>query len=170
MKDRFPSVLVGAAVYAVLGLIVAVLAVKGGQTGATVSGLLSCVLMLLVPMVAVWHHTSTNKTTISLGAGAGMGALSLIIGGAIAAGVQKVLQLIGTLPSDAEMMRIARAQMVQQGLTAEQMAPALSMAEMFQGPLGIAAGLLVAALVGAIGGLIGAAIFKKGSTDEDLYG
>jgi hypothetical protein len=170
MKDRMPSVLIGAGLYTVLGLLTAVLAVRGGQAGQMASSALCCLLAIGIPMIAVWHHTSTNRVTISMGAGAGMGALAMLIGGLGSTALQKVLQTVGALPSDAELVERARRDLLDSGMDPAAIDQALGMTEMMQGPLGIVSSILIVAVVGAIGGLIGAALFKKGNTDAELYG
>ena len=91
---------------------------------------------------------------------------AVALGGLVSYGITRLLQAVGAYPSDAELLERQRSQLIAQGLEPEAVAQAMQMGEMFQGVGGALINLVVAALIGAIGGAIAASIFKKGPVDE----
>lgn len=168
MPSKTQSILLGAGVYAVAGLITAFIAVNGGTAGGYLAGVLCCLTALIGPFIAVWHYTSTNRLTIPAGTGAGIGAAAVVIGGVISYGITLVLQAISVYPSDAELMDRQREQLLAQGLEPEAIESAMQMGEMFSGIAGAAINLVIAAVIGAIAGAIAASVFKKGVAGDDL--
>lgn len=166
MPNKTPSILLGAAIYAVASLIVSFIAINGGTAGQYITSVLCCLVAILVPAVAVWHYTNTYQITIPAGTGAGIGALAIVIGGVISYAIQKLLQVVGAFPSDAEIMERTRSQMLDQGMDPAQVDQAMQMGEMFQGIAGFALNLVIAAVIGAIAGAVAASIFKKGGVEE----
>lgn len=166
MPSKNPSVLLGAAVYAVASLITGFVALNGGQTGQYLVSVLCCLFALLGPGVAVWHYTSTNGLTVPAGVGAGMGAAAVFLGGLVSYGISRVLQAVNVYPSDAEMLERQRDQLIAQGMEPEAIESAMQMGEMFQGVGGALINLVIVAVIGAIGGAIAASVFKKGAVDE----
>ncbi|MEM8559956.1 MAG: DUF4199 family protein [Bacteroidota bacterium] len=159
---KLPSILIGAAVYVLLGLTASVLNAMGPPI-SFIAGLLSCVAILVGAMVGVWHFTNTHQLTISAGQGAGLGVSVGLVGALISGVLGLALIAAGVLPDPVEAaIEQARAM----GQTEEQIDMARSMTEIFAGPVGIAFGLVIGALFGAAGGAIGAAIFKKGEPDR----
>lgn len=162
MPSKTQSVVLGAAVYAVASLITAFIALNGGTAGQYLSSVLCCLVALVGPFVAVWHYTNTNDLTIPAGTGAGLGALTVVLGGVISYAIQKVLQAVGAFPSDAEILESTRQQMLDQGMDPAQVDQAMGMTEMFTGVVGFGINLVIAAIIGAIAGAIAASVFKKG--------
>lgn len=166
MPSKSQSVLIGAAVAAVLSLVQLFIASGGGQAGQYLSGLICCLVAIGGAGVAVWHYTSTYRLTIPAGTGAGLGAMATGGGYLIAYAVGEILQAVGVLPSDEEALAAAREQLVAQGtLSAEQIEQTLEISQMFTGVLGAVVSLILLAVVGAVVGAIAAAIFKKGEAD-----
>ncbi|WP_420457306.1 hypothetical protein [Rubrivirga sp.] len=166
MPSKTPSIVLGAAVYAVAGLIIGFIAINTGQTGQYLVGVLCCLAALAGPAVAVWHYTSTNGLTIPAGTGAGLGAAAVALGGLVSYGITRLLQAVGAYPSNAELLERQRDQLIAQGMEPEAIEQAMQMGEMFQGIGGAIVNLVIAALIGAIGGAVAASIFKKGPVDE----
>ncbi len=165
MPSKTPSIALGAAVYAVAGLIMGFIAINTGQAGQYLVSVLCCLAALAGPAVAVWHYTSTNHLTIPAGQGAGLGAAAVAIGGLVSYGITRLLQAVGAYPSAAEMLERQRDQLVAQGMDPEAIAQAMQMGELFQGVGGALVQIVVVALIGAIGGAVAASIFKKGPLD-----
>ncbi|MEL7170020.1 MAG: hypothetical protein AAGN64_11795, partial [Bacteroidota bacterium] len=115
MSSKLPSILIGAAVYVVLGLLASVLSSMGSALGM-LAGILSCVTVLIAAATAVWHYTSTNSLTISGGQGAGMGVVVGLVGAVIAGSLSLLLIQLGVLPDP---MDITREQWRTQGLSEE---------------------------------------------------
>jgi len=160
MPSKTQSIIIGAAVYVVLGLLVNFLF----QGGGIVAGILGCLIPFSSGLVAVWHYTATHNLTIPAGQGAGMGALAGLAGAVVATIIVFVLISAGILPDPIE---AARLQMESQGLSDEQLDSALVMVERFSNPVvDLALSAVVAALFGAVSGAIGAVIFKKGDAAE----
>lgn len=158
------SIAVGIAVYVVLGLVAAFITFSGGAATQTLGGLLSCLVGIAAPVVAVWHYTSTHSLTIPAGAGAGLGAIASSVGAVLSGILSWTFQRIGIFPTTAEMMEQQRDQMIAQGMSPEDVD---GMMEMFGGMgdnlmLQLGMGVVFGALFGAIAGAIAAAIFKKG--------
>lgn len=159
MTDKWTSILIGALTYVLLGTLMSAFGSGAGPFAAV----LSCLVIILSAIVAVWHYTNTNSATISGGEGAGMGALVGLIGAVIAGILGYILISMGAIPDP---MDAAMQQMRDQGLTEEQIEQSMAMAETFSSPvIGIAIGAVFGLIGGAIGGAIGAAMFKKGGPE-----
>ena len=167
MPSKTQSILLGAALYTVLSLITGFIALNSGQVGQSLTGLLCCLVAIGSPMLAVWHYTNEYKLTLPAGPGAGMGALVVLIGGAVSYGIQRILQATGAFPTDEEIIERTRDQLAAQGLEPEQIEQFMGFAEMSSGVTGFLVNLVVAIVIGAIGGILGAIIFKKGGSTED---
>lgn len=170
MPPKTQSVLLGAALYTVLSLITGFIALNSGQVGQSLTGLLCCLVAIGSPMLAVWHYTNEYNLTIPAGPGAAMGALVVVIGGAISYGIQRILQATGAFPTDEEIMERTRDQLASQGMDAEQIEQIMGFAEMSSGITGFLVNLVVAVVIGVVGGVLGAVIFKKGGTAEEFEG
>lgn len=168
MPNKSQSILMGVAVYVVASLITVFVALNGGTAGQYLSSVLCCLVAIIGPAVAVWHFTTTNRITIPAGTGAGVGAITVVLGGVVSYAIQKVLQLVGAFPSDAEILDRTRSQMLAQGMEPAQVEQAMEMSEMFTGVLGVAINLVVAAIIGAAAGAVAASVFKKGSAVDEV--
>ena len=165
MPSKSQSVLLGAAVAAVLTLVNLFVATGGGQAGQYLSSLVCCLTAVAGAGVAVWHYTKTYSLTIPAGTGAGLGALAVAGGYLVAYVVGEVLQAVGALPSDAEVMERSRQQALDQGMDPAMVDQSMQFAEMLQGPLGAVVSVVLLAVLGAVVGAIAAAVFKKGERD-----
>jgi len=162
MPSKTQSIIVGAAAYVILGVLINFLFQGGGIT----AGILGCLIPFSSGLVAVWHYTATHNLTIPAGQGAGMGALAGLGGAVVATIIVLALISAGILPDPVE---AARLQMESQGMSDEQIDGAVAMVELFSNPvIDLAIGAVVGALFGAISGAIGAVIFKKGGDAEDF--
>lgn len=126
--------------------------------------LICCAGVIIGGMAGVWHYTSTHGLTIEASEGAVIGALSGVLGAIIAGILTYILMTLG----------LDIAQNIQQSIL-ENYGGNLSAEELEAmqggtGPLVYALGVLfnvvVYAIFGAIGGAIGASVFKKGSASE----
>lgn len=165
MPSKSPSILLGAAVAAVLGLLQLFLASSGGTSGQYLSGLVCCLVAIAGAGGAVWHYTTTHKLTIPAGTGAGLGAAAVAAGYALTYVIGEILQAVGVTPSDEELLEMSRSQLIDQGMDPSQVDQALEMGQMMSGPLGAVVGLVVLAILGAIIGAVAASVFKKGTVD-----
>ena len=169
MPDSKPSVLIGALVLAVI-LIVSSVALPPGNN---LAGVICCLVALVAPMITIWHYTTTHSLTVPAGKGAGLGALTTGLGTLINVVVGLVLQAVGVLPNLGETLAEAREQAIEQsvaqGNSAEDAQAAVDMMSfMFEPAFLYPLTILGAVLVGAIGGAIGAAVFKKGTADYEV--
>ena len=165
MPSKSQSILIGAAVAAVLSLVNVFLAVNGGQAGQYLSSLVCCLVAVAGAGGAVWHYTSTHRLTIPAGTGAGLGALAVVAGYAVAYVLGEILQAVGVFPSDAEVMERSRQQALDQGMDPAMVDQSMQFAEMFQGPVGAIISAVILGVLGAVVGAIAAAVFKKGEPD-----
>ncbi|WP_412063146.1 hypothetical protein [Rubrivirga sp. IMCC45206] len=168
MQPKAPSIVLGAAVYAVAALIVGFFAINASGSAQYLTGVLCCLAAIAGPAVAVWHYTSTHHVTVPAGTGAGLGAAAIVIGGLVSYGITKVLQAVNVYPSDAEMMDRQRDQLIAQGLEPEMVEQSMQMGEMMQGIGGALINLVIAAIIGAIAGAVAASVFKRGPAGDTL--
>ena len=79
MPDKNQSILMGIAIAVVVTLLIQILT-QQLLTGmaSSIMGIFGCLLSFALAAVPVWHYTETHKLTIPAGAGAGMGAITLI--------------------------------------------------------------------------------------------
>ncbi len=159
MPSKSQSIIVGALVYALLGLAINFLFV-----GTTIGAVLGCLVAFSGGTIAVWHYTSTHSLTLEAGKGAGMGALAGLGGAFVASALALLFISLGLMP---EPMEAVRQQFIDQGMTGEQLDQSLAMAENFSNPIiSLVIGSVVGALLGAISGAISALVFKKGGDSE----
>lgn len=125
-----------------------------------VGSCLACIAYILAGLLAVWHYTDRHHLTITGGQGAGLGALAGIVAMAIASILGFLFMSIGLTPPWREAF--------EEQLDASGMDPAQidQFMEMASSPLFIVGfillGLVIYAIMGALGGVIGASVFKKG--------
>ena len=156
MPNKSQSILLaGAAIgvtAAILGLIPAI------------GSCLACVAYICAGVLAVWHYTDRHHLTLKGGQGAGIGALAGIVAMAVASILGFLFMAIGLTPPI--------RQVIEEQLDASGMDPAQAeqIMEMTSSPLFIVGVFLVAlviyAILGAIGGAIGASVFKK---EKDFF-
>ncbi len=159
MTSKWTSILIGVLAYVFLSVLLSVLAAGVGLLGA----LFACLVVLGSAMAAVWHYTSTNGLTIPGGEGAGMGALTGLVGAVLGGLLGYLLISMGAVPDPTD---LAVERMREQGMTREQIDQAMGMAKIFSSPvIGVLIGGVFGAIGGAVGGAIGAAVFKKGGPE-----
>lgn len=160
MPDKKQSILLGSAVGAVLS--------------TSYLGMINCLCcagIIAGAMVAVWHYTTNNELTISAGTGASMGAIVGIVAIVLAFFLNLILIKVGV-----------RSDLVIQNFILDQWGDSMppeaydQMVEQMNSEMTFMAylkgqwiGFLVGPIFGALGGVIGAAMFKKGQP-EDLAG
>lgn len=158
MSGKQQSILLGSAVVAVLS-----------TSYLSFINCLCCLGVIAGAMVAVWHYTQTNQLTIKPGEGAVMGLMAGLIGAVIALVLNYILMQIG-IRHDAALLN-AMLDMFQDSLPPEQYdelvrqrdEPTTLGSYLTSGMIGVA----VSAIFGAVGGAIGAALFKKGAEPID---
>lgn len=154
MSAKQQSILLGGAVVALLS-----------TSYLSFINFLCCLGVIAGALVAVWHYASTNQLTIKPGEGAVMGLLAGVVGGAIALVLNYILIQIGIrhdLAITDWMLDAFRDSMPPdqyREMMDQRNAPVTIGSYLGSGMIG----LLVSGIFGAIGGAIGAAIFKKGS-------
>ncbi|MFQ5570825.1 MAG: hypothetical protein ACE5G0_14170 [Rhodothermales bacterium] len=156
MSEKTQSIMLGSAVVAVLS--------------TSYLGLINCLCcagVIIGAMVAVWHYTNTNELTIPTGEGAVMGLIAAVVGTVVAFVLNMILTSMG-LGLEAAIQEFVLDRFGDQ-MSPEQLA---DMEEQFEASSSLGArlvngviGLAVSSVFGAIGGALGASLFKKG-TDE----
>ncbi len=155
MPSKAQSVLIGGVSMAVVAAIVGFFPVVGGC--------LTCVAVLASGLIAVWHYTSTYDLTLTGGAGAAMGAAAGVVVTIVGIVLNFVLAALGLRPGFGEGRRAALQGLEDSGLEPEQLDQFRGLIESAAFPVVIiVCTLLVYVILGAIGGAIGAASFKKG--------
>lgn len=125
----------------------------------TVGGCIACLAYLGAGILAVWHYTDRHQLTLKGGQGAGLGALAGVLAGIVAFVLQLLFQTIGLAPDWREAM--------EEGFANSNMDPAQidEIMQTMSSPLVmvglVVVGLILNAVIGAIGGVIGASLFKK---------
>ena len=167
MPSKTTSVLIGAVVYAVVGAVMAFVAVSGGLATAALGSCGACLAAFAGPVVAVWHYVTTYKLTLPAGSGAGLGAITGLVGAVLSTALTAVLRAVDVLPTVAEAAEIQRQLFIDAGMDAAQVEAQLQAGQAMSGPvveIGIA--VLSGLIVGAIGGAIAAAVVKRGEDYE----
>jgi len=125
-----------------------------------IGGCLACLTYIGAGILAVWHYTDRYRLTLQGGQGAGMGALAGIVAMATASILSFLLMTTGLTPP---WRQVIADQLNTSGMDSAQ---AEQIMEMMSSPLFIVGVIMVAlvvyVLLGAIGGVIGASVFKRG--------
>lgn len=161
MEGKQQSIILGGAVVALLS--------------TSYLGFINCLCCLGVvvgSMLAVWHYTETNGLTIKAGEGAVMGLVAALLGSVVAVVLNYVLMQMGIRHDVALLNAILDA--FRESMPPEQYEDLAAQAEeplrlgpyLFNSTLGVA----VSGIFGAVGGAIGAALFKKGGEPEEDFG
>jgi len=171
MSPKFQSILIGGLLSAVLGVFIAVAGEMSGATEpqnaqsplAIILNVVGCMVMLTSGLIGVWHYTSENELTVSGGEGAQIGVLSGLTYGVGALLLSYVLVTAGILPTPEESLQRLRDTGAFDG--AEQAENITRMMLTWGIPVFAIVG---GAILGLIGGLIGAALFKRETDDEEI--
>ncbi len=172
MSPKFQSILIGGFLSAVIAVFISV---AGEITGATdpqnsqsflgiVINILGCMVMLSSGLISVWHYTTENKLTLTGGEGAGIGVLSGLVYAVGALALSYLLVAVGILPSPDEALQRVRDTGAFDEAGGEQAESITQMMLTWGIPVFVTIG---GAILGLIGGLIGAALFKRGSDDDE---
>jgi hypothetical protein len=127
-----------------------------------------CIGVIIGAVVAVWHYTDTHRLTIPAGRGAVLGLQAGLIGAVIALVLNYVLIQIGIrhdhLLVDFIINNMGDSLPPEQidSMMDQRDEPVRLMPYMLQGTLGV----LLSGAFGALGGSIGAALFKKGTPEQ----
>ena len=146
--------------------------------GALVTGILStsyislinllcCLGVIAGALVTVWHYTETNELTIPTGKGASMGVLSALAGLLMATALNLILISVGinheTVMQEWIMNKFGDSMAPEQIEAMEaEMEAGKTLVQHF---LSLLIGGGVSSVFGAIGGAMGAKIFKKGGDE-----
>jgi hypothetical protein len=161
MPDKQQSIILG-------GIVVTILS----TSYLGLINMICCLGVLLGALAAVWHYTETYELTIKSGDGAKMGALAAIFGLVAASILNYILVAFLDIRSDQ-----AIAQYVldlfgdsmppeQYDATMEEMNAPLTIGKALQGMLW---GLVAFPIFGALGGILGAKMFKKGGDEPTEF-
>lgn len=138
------------------------LAVGGNQILGMLVGCVACLAIIGSGTAAVGYYTNATRTTLSAGDGAKMGFQLGVIVLVVSTALMLVFWLFAGMPSMGDYF-VEQAQRGGQDLPPEQLE---AMEAMFSNPamLGLILVMSTAVSLGAptLGGLLGAAIFKKG--------
>ena len=160
MPSKLPAILVGGVSMGLLIVFVRFIPLLGEC--------LACLAIAAAGVIAVWKYTNDHRLTVSGGQGAGMGAMAAIVAGITDALVGLVLNMMGLAVGLGAMRDQAIEALEQGGYDPEAID---MMEEIFQAdwfiPAVLACSLLLYIFIGAIGGAIGAASFKKGGDEGE---
>jgi len=175
MSSKSQSILIGGFLAAVTGVFISVAGEISGasdpQNSQSPAGIIlsvvGCMVMLTSGLISVWHYTSENELTLTGRQGAVIGVLSGLVYGVGAIVLSYLLVVAGFLPSPEETIQRIRDTGAFDAPGAEQAESITRMAITWGAPLILVAG---GAILGLIGGLIGAALFKRGTEEPDGEG
>lgn len=173
MPDQKQSIVLGALITALLGVLLAFFTQGGGQVSSAVAGLAACCLAPIAgALMAVWHFTDTHSVTLGTGEGAKLGAVAAAVGSVLSSALTYLFRLLGIFPGPEEQVEMMRERMFEQGMTEEQVNQALEMSQNFMSPVAqigfVIAAIFIFAIVGAAGGALGSALFKKGGDTPSI--
>lgn len=167
MPSKTTSILIGAAVYAVVGALMTFVSISGGLATAALGGCGACLAAFAGPVVAVWHYVTTYRLTLPAGSGAGLGAITGLAGAVLSTVLTFVLRAINVFPTAAEAVEIQRRLMIEAGLDAAQVDAQLAAGQAMSGPVfEIGVAVVSGLVIGAIGGAIAAAVIKRGEAED----
>ncbi len=155
MQKKLPSILLGGAVLAVAHTLLYVLLAHFMLQQSPMMLLVSCLSCFISPtagLLAVWHYVETHQVTIPGRQGAGLGFLAGVTAVILSDLLSGLLNWMGLLPDIRELVGTGR--------------PAFNPSwylKVFAQVVTIA----LYGLFGLIGGVLGAAFFKKGSSQTD---
>jgi uncharacterized membrane protein YjgN (DUF898 family) len=155
MPDRNESIFVGALVTALLS-----------TSYLGVINCFCCAGVIIGALVSVWHYTSSYDLTMPSGQGAVIGLAAAALGGVIAVILNYLLAQVG-LGVNETVIRYALENYDLPSQSEEQLRQQLQQAQTLGAVLlnGLIT-VVVYGIFGAIGGAIGASIFKKGNGSE----
>jgi hypothetical protein len=160
MTGKWTSILIGALAATLALLVSTAISDPTNPMSNIGSSVVCCLGVIAAGLVAVWHYTSTKGVTITGGEGAGMGAAAGAISAIFVGLLSYALIAAGILPDPEVVM-----QEMLESMPEDQRAMAERFGGAGTGPLGWLINALIYAVIGTIGGAIGAAIFKKGGPE-----
>ena len=153
MLSKFTSALIGGAAGAIIAVTFQVLQ----NTISEFLGIFACLSYILCGLIAVWHYTNEYSVTLRPPQSIRLGALAGLCGAIVGSFLYILLQSVGVLPSNAEILEEAMA---------VGDANAARIAEFMVSAGGIVVGTVIGTVMGLVGGVIGGAIWKKGDESE----
>lgn len=156
MPDKQQSVLLGSVVVALLS-----------TSYLGYINFFCCLGVIIGGIVTTWHYTDSHRLTIKPGNGAVLGLQAGIIGSIIALLLNFILIQFGIRHDQAlvtmliEMFGDSMPPEQVDDLIEQRDAPVRLLPYMLQGTLGV----ILSGIFGALGGTIGAALFKKGTAE-----
>ncbi len=154
MTTKLQSILLG-------GVIVG-LAVPFMNLVPVLGACLCCLAFIGAGMLSSYHYTDSNQITIKGGEGAGLGAGSGAVAGVVASVVSFLLMGFGIVPDAAEMLRELEDAGVFEGMDRDTEDMFINMMESMYVPISFVMNVLGGVILGLIGGIMGASLFKKG--------
>lgn len=133
--------------------------------------MLCCAGIIIGALVSVWHYTDTNELTIKAGQGAVIGLLAALVGWAVSLVLNYILIKAG-IRSDLVLSQFMLDRfgdsMGEEGVEriVEQMNAEITLGKYMLSALW---GVLLSAIFGAVGGSIGAVLFKKGGDEATEF-
>ena len=150
MPNKTESIFLVGVIAGLVGLLASFIPAAGDIVG--------CLASIGAGMLVVWHYVDKHNVTLSSGQGIGLGVLTCLVAGVTGFALDFLLRTTGIKPSWQEEIR----QGIEQGGT--NMAQLGWFGEFMMSPYvvfaGFGIGLVISALLGLVGGLIGSKMFK----------
>lgn len=157
MPNKIQSILLAGAAVGVSAVIIGFIPVVGDCV--------ACLLFLAAGVIAVWHYTDRHDLTLKGGQGLVLGAVAGLVAGAVQAVLERVFVGLGLKPGWQEEMQRSFDQSGMDPAQLEQIQGWLSSPGAYIGIAAVA--LVMCAIAGGIGGVIGANVFKR---ESDVLG
>ena len=169
MQSQTTSILIGGLTCALLSTAIQIVSTMSNPAGqdpmlGAVFGCLGCIVGLTSGFIAVWHYTGEYELTLSRSAGVKMGALAGLVSGLVGFLMVRALMMMDVLPSADDVILQIMENSNLDGADAE-MDFVTQLIGLSMGWLGLVMALIFGPILGLLGGMIGAAMFKKGQSD-----
>ena len=131
-----------------------------------------CLGVLLGAIMAVWHYTETYDLTIKTGDGAKMGAMAALFGLVVATVINYILITVFDIRHDQAMAQYMLDMFgdnmppEQYDQTVAEMNAPVTIGKVMEG---LAWGFVTYSIFGALGGILGAKMFKKGGDEPTEF-
>lgn len=170
MQSKTTSILIGGLSCALLSTFIQIGSTTFNPAGqnpllGAVFGCLGCIVGLTSGLIAVWHFTGEYELTLTRGEGIKLGALAGLVSAFVGWMMVQALMVLNVMPSAEDVVELMMENPALDNPEAN-MDMVIQWIEISMGWGGLAIALIFGPVLGLLGGMIGAAMFKKGDSDE----
>lgn len=170
MQSRTTSILIGGLSCALLSTFIQIASTLSNPAGqnplmGAVFGCLGCIVGLTSGLIAVWHFTGEHELTLTRSEGIKLGALAGLVSAFVGWMMVQALMILNVMPSAEDMIELMMDNPALDNPEAN-LDMVIQWIEISMGWGGLVIALIFGPVLGLLGGMIGAAMFKKGDSDE----